>query len=587
MAVETRNRKVFIIGVDGGTLDLIQPLAERGDLPTFARLMQESAWGTLRSTIPFVSPVAWASFMTGKNPAKHRVLDFTYVREGSDVRLPVNATVLQSTTLWRRLSQAGKRVGVINVPVTYPPEALNGYLISGFPMPKGVENYTYPASLAAELESHGWKLNDIAGQAHSKQELDTFIQGLYRRQKERVDATLWLMEQYEWDLIMLHMFETDRIQHEIINYWTRWVQGDRDDPLARRYGPELERFFQAVDQEIGRLQAQLDRIAPNSTLIVMSDHGFGPTYKAAHMYNWLLATGLMQLKSSPLIGFKKALSRLSITPVNGYRRVPQAVRRQLRSDKDVTYLEKKEGGAVIKTMAQLLRRAANNTLLGFDDVDWQRTRAYCTGTSGIVHITVNLQGRQPHGSVPPQEYESTRDEIVAALRAWRDPYDGGPVISEIYRREEIYSGPFLEEAADVLAMFRNDSEYVAFTGPYFLSGRVIDPHNYIQPDRANHRMNGMVMIKDQRVLPGQRINAEIIDVAPTVLHLMEMPVPSDMDGRVIEACFSSQWLQDHPPQIVEAEESSQVSEPHNPSDGLTAKEEESLLRMLKDLGYVE
>lgn len=582
MSVETWDNKTFIIGVDGGTLDLLLPLAEKGLLPTFARLMQESAWGTLRSSIPHVSPVAWASFMTGQNPAKHGILDFTVKPKGSDVALPVNGSLLRGKTLWRLLSDEGKKVGVINVPVTFPPEPVNGFLVSGFPMPLDTHDYTYPPSLAAELQARGWNLADIAGQTTSKHELDDFIASLYRRQEERIQATLWLMEQYEWDLLMLHIFETDRIQHEVFNYWSLWQAG-QDDDLARRYGPELERFFQAVDEGIGRLWQRLEELAPGSTLILMSDHGFGPTYKAAHLYNWLQEVGLMQLQSRMGIRLKKALANLGMTPTNSYRLLPHQIRGQLRRDKDVTYLEKSGYSTrSIRTAVRMLRRAANRLLLSFDDIDWQRTRAYCMGYSGLIHIYVNLKGREPHGSVPPEAYESTREDIIAALRAWTDPADGKPVVSKIYRREEIYAGPYLEEAADVLALFRGDSEYVSFTGPLFLSSRAIDDRNYMQPDRASHRMNGLIIINDERMSPGHRIHqAEIVDVAPTVLHLMGLPVPSTMDGKIIEEGFSPDWLRAHPPRIVHDDDA-----PVDESHAFTNTEEASMLEMLKGLGYV-
>ncbi len=593
MTTASSDRKVFIIGVDGGTLEVIQPLVEKGLLPTFARLMQEGAWGTLRSTVPPVTPVAWASFMTGQNPARHHILDFLMHR-GDGTRQPVNASVLEGRTLWRLLSEAGKQVGVINVPMTFPPEPVNGFLISGLPMPPDTRDYTHPPSLAAELEAHGWNLADIAGQAGSKRELDAFIAGLYRRQEDRIQATLWLMEQYEWDLIMLHLFETDRIQHEIFNYWTRWVDGQDDpesiDEDARRYGPEMARFFQATDKAIARLWQRLDQVAPGSTLVIMSDHGFGPTYRAAHLYNWLMDAGLMVLKPSVAIRLKKMISRIGLTPVNFHHLLPRAIRRQLHAQTDVAYLEGegKSPNRLIKAAAQILRQGANSILLSFHDVDWHRTRAYCTGSSGIVHIYVNLQGREPHGSVPPEAYESTREEIIAALRTWKDPIDGGPVISEIYRREEIYSGPYLEEAADVLALFRGDSEYVAFTGPYFLSSHTIDRQNYTQPDRATHKMNGLVMIRDERILPGRCIDqAHITDLAPTILYLMDLPVPSDMDGSVIQKCFSPTWLQDHPIQTARAQYLPPSDAQEDESSGLSAEEEVEIVQMLKDLGYVD
>jgi predicted AlkP superfamily phosphohydrolase/phosphomutase len=582
VSIETSNRRVFIIGIDGGTLDVLLPLVEKGLLPTFARLMQESAWGTLRSSIPPVSPVAWASFMTGQNPAKHGILDFAVKLKDSDVVSPVSGNMLRGKTLWRLLSDEGKKVGVINVPVTFPPEPVNGFLVSGFPMPLDTHDYTYPPSLAAELQAQGWDLSDIAGQTTSKHELDDFVASLYRRHRDRIQATLWLMERYEWDLMMLHIFETDRIQHEILQYWLLWQAG-QDGDLARRYGPELERFFQAVDGDIERLWQRLEELAPGSTLVLMSDHGFGPTYRAAHLYNWLRDTGLMQLKSTVSVRFKRVLATLGATPVNSYRLLPHQIRGQLRRDKDVTHLEK--GGYAtgpIKMAARMLRRTANRLLLSFDDVDWKQTRAYCMGYSGLVQIYVNLEGRDPHGSVSPQAYESTREDIIAALRAWVDPVDGQPVVSEIYRREEIYAGPYLEKAADVLALFRGGSNYISFAGPLFLSDRAIDERNYMQPDRANHRMNGLIMIRDERMAAGHRIHqAEIVDVAPTVLHLLGLPVPSTMDGTIIEEGFAPGWLQAHPPQIVQVDDI-----PVDEAEAFTAAEEASMLEMLKGLGYV-
>jgi len=581
MVTKNTNRKVLVIGVDGGTLDLIQPMVERGLAPTFSRLMRGAAWGALESSLPYISPVAWAAFMTGQNPAKNHILDFTFARPGSNQRLPVNATALRGQTLWKLLSDAGKKVGVINVPVTFPPQPVNGFLISGFPMPANAPQYTYPASLGAELESHGWNLADIAVNIPAQNERDAYLSGLYRRQEERTQATLWLMEHYEWDMMMVHIFEPDRIQHELFNYWAAHQAGQQDEQ-TRHYASELERFFQAVDQDLERLWRRLDEITPHGTLVVMSDHGFGPTHKAVHPYNLLLETGLMRLKPGLRIGLKRTMARAGLTPFNLYRILPQAVRRRLRAEADVSKVENKSGKSPVK----LLRRLATGILLSFKDVDWQRTRAYCMGNSGMIQIFVNLQGREPHGAVPPDEYEATRDEIITALSAWRDPADDQPIAVEIYRREDIYTGPYLEEAADVLAVLRGDSSYYAFNGPMFLSNRSIDPRHYRQ--QANHRRNGIIFIKDERVAPGYPLcNAQIVDVAPTVLYMLGLPVPSDMDGTVLEECFTADWLQTHPPETIQIDETQASAGEPEPATGLTAEQEASMLQMLKDLGYVE
>lgn len=133
--------RVLVIGIDGATFDLIGPWAAGGQLPYLAQLMVEGVHGPLESTLPPVTSPAWPSFATGKNPGKHSVFDFIRPLGGQfDL---VNATSIKARTLWQILSDAGRRVGVVNVPVTYPPAPLNGFIVSGLPSPKTAE-ITYP-----------------------------------------------------------------------------------------------------------------------------------------------------------------------------------------------------------------------------------------------------------------------------------------------------------------------------------------------------------------------------------------------------------------------------------------------------------
>lgn len=128
--------KVMVIGLDGATFRVIDPLVARGELPGLARLMAGGTRGTLESTLPPLSPTAWASFITGKNPGKHGIFDFLRRRPGSYEFLPVNGASIRARTLWSRLSEGGVRVGVVNVPMTYPPPPVNGFIISGMDSPR-------------------------------------------------------------------------------------------------------------------------------------------------------------------------------------------------------------------------------------------------------------------------------------------------------------------------------------------------------------------------------------------------------------------------------------------------------------------
>ncbi|MFC2046277.1 alkaline phosphatase family protein, partial [Chloroflexota bacterium] len=127
--------RILLIGLDGATLDLIEPWAARGDLPHLANLMEGGAWGRLRSTTPPATFPAWTSLMTGVNPGQHGVFDFTRRVPGSYAVEFINATYRRQPSIWQLLSEAGKRVGVMGFPATYPPETLNGFQISGFDSP--------------------------------------------------------------------------------------------------------------------------------------------------------------------------------------------------------------------------------------------------------------------------------------------------------------------------------------------------------------------------------------------------------------------------------------------------------------------
>lgn len=586
MTTSPVSTKIFIIGIDGGTWEVFQPMMHRGLLPTLSCLMQEGAWGTLTSTVPHISPVAWASFMTGQNPAQHRILDFTYRLPGGTVPLPVNATRLQSKTMWQWLGEMSKQVGVINVPVTFPPPPVNGFLVSGFPMPKGSGNYTYPLDLGQELEAHGWHLDDVATDIPSQDRRDEFLVGLYRREKERIQATLWLMQNRPWDVLMVHLFESDRIQHELLNEWVRW-QAKTADSTTAHYAQELEKFFQQLDQDVAYLLQGLETTAPGCSVIIMSDHGFGPTYKSAHVYNFLRQTHFLHLQQTPRHRLKWLLHRAGVTPFNIFRRLPSAVSRQLLSSSDVTRFEKVSAqtpakNGLAKQAAHLLSRTARSLVMTAQDIDWQRTRAYCAGNSGLVQIFVNLCGREPHGIVPVEQYEQTCHELVAALLAWRDPADGSPVVKHAFRRQEIYHGPYLAEAADIVAVLRGDSEYYAYNGPMFLSNTAVEPD---YKGRANHKLNGLFILKDGRVQPGHHpAAAHITDLAPTLFYLLGLPVPNSMDGRILLDCFDPAWAAAHPPQHWHDQQPNADSAV---SAALSAQEEAKMMEMLQALGYVE
>jgi predicted AlkP superfamily phosphohydrolase/phosphomutase len=233
-------KRVFILGIDAATFDLIMPLIKQGELPTFGRLIKEGASGQLTSVIPPVTAPAWGSFATGKKPGKHGLFDFYYRQEDSYNIVPVNSGCLRSKPFWNILSGKGKRVVVINVPYTYPPDNVNGIMITGKLTPRHESNFTHPARLKHEIEQEvgGYCIDLNVGYAKGNE--DAFIKDLYQMAESRVRTTLYLMKKYDWDVFTVVFTIIDEAMHWVWHYM---------DPKNQRYNAqEAERYRNVLDQ---------------------------------------------------------------------------------------------------------------------------------------------------------------------------------------------------------------------------------------------------------------------------------------------------------------------------------------------------
>jgi predicted AlkP superfamily phosphohydrolase/phosphomutase len=205
-----RIKRIMIIGLDGVPLGLVRRWAADGHLPTLRRLMEAGSTGHLQSTIPPTSAPSWSSFVTGMNPGKTGIYDFLYRQEGTYRFPPVNASLRDGTTIWRYLSDAGYRVGVLNVPMSYPVEPVNGYMVSGWMTPYAAADYVYPPQLAAELEQEIGDYRIYPTQTFAENRKESFLQATYDLLEMRTRTALHLLKTREWDVFMTVFFDTDR-----------------------------------------------------------------------------------------------------------------------------------------------------------------------------------------------------------------------------------------------------------------------------------------------------------------------------------------------------------------------------------------
>jgi predicted AlkP superfamily phosphohydrolase/phosphomutase len=549
------------VGLDGATFDLIKPWAADGYLPTISRLMRQGAYGSLRSTIPPMTAPAWSSFATGTNPGKHGLYDWCAREPKSYQFLPVTARQNKVPTLYTLLSQAGRRVCALNVPMTYPPFPINGVMVSGLPAPSLRNTITYPADLYQDIVNAvgDYILYPDPGRAYSDAGVASFLKHLYRTTEIRARTFDYLRQREAWDFAMVVFNGTDTICHAL------WKYMDQDHPLhdPRRYqefGSAIRDYYQFVDTQLAGI---VDRLDNNTTLIIMSDHGFGPFHKFIHVNNWLMQEGLLHVQPGLRANLKRMLFRRGFAPMNVYNLLMQLGLGLLKRE-------------VVRGQGQGLLKAL---FLSFEDVDWSRTVAYSLGNVGQIYL--NVAGREPFGCVQPgAEYEQARDNVIARLEELRDPESGEQVVEAVYRREEIYSGDQLERAPDIVFMPRR-LEYFGFGEYEFGSHKIIEAMK--RGISGTHRMNGIFMAYGAAIQPGVEIeNAQIVDLAPTIHHVMGVPVPAHMDGSVLQ-----EILTDHFQPVQTPAGDNPWTGPFNgDGSGLTKEEEQILADRLRSLGYV-
>lgn len=487
---------IFIIGVDGGTFEIIDQGVKEGKLPTFKKLMEKGTYGKLESVIQPLTAPAWASFLTGQNPGKHGIFDFYIQRKESYERRPVNAGDIPTKTFYEILSDNKRKVCIINVPMTYPPKKVNGYVISGMLTPKG-RRYAFPPNLQKELYSLDYEIE--IGEAYSGHNKESFVRNIEKLLKQRKKTLFYLIDKEEWDLLVCVFRGTDIISHA---FW-----GNKDAILKE---------YKKIDDILKDL---LQRIDENVILIVMSDHGFGQEKRVVHLNTWLVQQGLLHFISATKTSLKKLLFHHNFTPDRIWELVSKT--------RTLYKLVAKDLGT--------RNLMASHFFLSYSDVDWKKTLAYAFGSVGSWGlIYINKEGKTPQGTVKPgKECENLKLKLTNKLFQLRDTETGEKVVDKIYQKERIYSGKFVENAPDIIVKWEDG--YITY--PFFAGGGKIFTDSP-QTRTGNHRMYGILFVHGPNVVENKIIKeARIIDLAPTILHIMKTPIPRDMDGRVLKEVF--------------------------------------------------
>lgn len=538
-----RSNKVIVIGLDGATFSILRPLMNKGIMPNLKRIIKEGASGILMSTIPPLTAPAWCSFATGKNPGKHGAHDFVVKDNSGDMRI-INSKKIKGKKIWNILSEHNKKVGIIHFPISYPPEEVNGFMISGFISPPNKSDYTYPSELYAELiDELGDYIFNVKVPVETRwhrltmKDVKPFIDKLYREIELRYRAFKYLKKTKEWDFLYILFMSFDKIQHVL------WKYLSSDEPAY----PEGEiyqyalRCYKQIDDILGEIMEMAD---DETSLIIVSDHGFGPKNKWFYINIWLERNGYLSKNVKKLV-IAKIREKLGLESNKYFKGIP----------------------------APTVKRS--------EFLDMQKTKAYSPNSSSY-GIFINLKGRDKNGIVNQgEEYNSIRAEIREKLLALKDEETGEKIFDSVYFAEDIYSGPFLERAPDLILLPAEG--YMVIDSLFNIYGKeVIKVH----ASEGTHRLEGVFIAFGQRYIrKGLKIsNINITDIAPTILYLMGLPIPSDMDGKVVTSIFEESFLKSNPLVISDSE-----TDRNSIEDKMvyTEDDEQQIISELKGLGYID
>lgn len=463
-------KRVLVIGFDGAHPEA---MFDRwlDDLPNIKALTEKGTWGRLRSIVPPITPAAWSSAISGKNPGKIGFWDFPF-RSSFAYGEPelVNRTKVQCDMLYDILPAAGKKCAFINVPVTYPPKHVDGAtFITAFLTPSLESEWVWPESLKAEVEEviEGEYILDASTPDGNFRTLpkDFVIDRIYKMDQQRWDLLKHFYEKGEDDLIWTVFMGTDRIAHIFSNYADpSHVKFEDDD----KYRNVMFDHFKYMDEQLGKVMEMID---DDTEIVLMSDHGNNPLDGRFNLNDWLIQEGYMKLNSQPS------------EPVN----LPDA------------------------------------------DVNWDETKAWATGFMGG-RIFLNMKDREEHGIVEESEYESLRDEIAEKLKEVKD-IDGEPFKVNIIKREDEYEGPYAKFAPDMFVQL-ND---LRWTSNVQIGHDTLYSYNTsLGGDVGVHSMYGIFAMSQPAKDASKPVEGiKLADVAPTVLNMLGVDVPEDLDGKSI------------------------------------------------------
>ncbi len=540
------NVDVLLIGIDAGCLPVFERLYEDDVIPNIRSICDGGASAPLESQMPPWTPSAWPSMYTGVNPGKHGVCGFV-AYDGYDFHV-VSGQDVEEHSIWSLLDQHDLTSVVVNVPVTHPPDDINGALIPGFIGPENPR--CSPDGLLDDIreEIGEYRVYPTYSREESDytdaQKMDEYT-SLVRM---RGEAFRYLADEYEPNFGFVQFQKPDTVFHEFDGDWDK-----------------VKTVYEETDRQVGKLLEECD---PN-TVFIASDHGMGPYEKYEFRVNEFLRDE----------GYVKAR--------NGGRGMPSwnPIQDELREGKDTKTWEPNTFERLaakvaqfgftahrIRTglekvgLAEIAKQYApkNVARMANEQVDFAKSTAYVRARTEL-GVRINLQSREPNGIVPPEKYDEVRDELIEKLSGVETP-DGEPVFGEVVPRENYFHGKNADNAPDIVTIPNQMGQ--------FISAQLLGDYFAPPTEPWNHKLEGIVAAKGEGIdVDAMPTKAHLFDIAPTVMSALGVPYSDRMDGTVIP--------------VVEDTGSQSYPEYDEENDGTMGDDEANVEERLADLGYMQ
>lgn len=571
---------LMIIGWDGATPDLLERFVAEDKLPTVKRMIERGSYRPLRSTIPPVTACAWSSFLSGKNPGKHGLFDFVTPRGDGYSFDYTNGGYRkgQHGDFPAILNRAGLRVGCVNVPMTFPPPKIDGFVISGLDAPDEASGIGSPDELfkRAQAKTGAYRIdNRHLGAMTTDADRREAIEEFKRIETLRTDVTLAMIDGGDRpiDALIIVYNATDQVQH---HFWH--LMDDKHRCFPGHGSPEVRAFHDAIEEIYIHCDGELARLLesfPASDVMLMSDHGAGPTSGPRIRLNNALA-------QAGLLTFEKKRGGFGSELVG---RLDRFLRRTLSAKQKARLARWLPGGR------------SRIEAMGLPPIDWGRTKAFVyEGFTLSPCVWINRAELFPDGTVESgQDYEDTCQAVIDALMSLKDPQTGEGAIHEVLRSRDVYHGDQLRTAPDlILNWWEGNTFTITRSHPRFAD----DPCVFYPPPKAIpgqditgiHRRNGILVAAgaNMAALDGRGQPADLIDIAPTTLALWNLPPAADMDGHVVEELLAGRI--GHSAAPTSGADEPQTDTGTDDQDETTAysdRERQMIEDRLSGLGYIE